>query len=139
MKDKILVVEKTASASRIGHVLDELGLYTHVHISGVEQKHPVDGILRVFDYRHERAEIKLDEYVVALLDGILFGHVHVWELIPVLKAEGIECVGISNMFWDLLQRSGATVSADRLSVHAYLRKDLPAIYAAARERKLIRV
>jgi len=135
MNGKILVIENnTRFFDGITRVLDELGFESYVHIIGVEQKQPVHGYLKAFDPKGDRTDVKLAEYLVALVDGVLFGHVHVWHLIPVLKAEGIECVGISNMFHDLLQRSGAIVSPERLQVFAYLRKDLPAIYAAARAR-----
>jgi hypothetical protein len=135
MSGKILVIENnTRFFDGITRVLDELGFESYVHIIGVEQKQPVHGLLKAFDPDGDRIDIKLAEYLVALVDGVLFGHVHVWQLIPELKAVGVECVGISNVFYDLLKRSGATVSPERQQVFAYLRKDLPAIYAAARAR-----
>src|SRR5262249_10925065 len=118
----------------IARVLDELGFKSHVRIIGVEQKQPVHGVLKAFDSNASKVDIKLSEYLVALVDGVLYGNVHVWTLIPELKAAGIECVGISNIFYDLLKRSGAIVSRERMQVFEYLRRDLPAIYAAARTR-----
>jgi len=135
MSDKILVIENDRRyLEGILRVLDELGFRSYVHIVGVEQKFPVDGVLKAVDLNHERIDIKLSEFLVALVDGVLYGHVHVWHLIPELRGAGIECVGISNTFYELLKRSGATVSPERLQAFAFLRKDLPTIYAAARAR-----
>jgi hypothetical protein len=135
MNDKILVVENnTRFITGILAVLDELRFTSRTHIIGVEETQPVGGVLRVFDGKGNRTSIRLNEYVIALVDGIAYGDIRIWDIVRLLKAQGIECVGISNMFYDLLRRSGATVSPDRKPVFDFLRKELPALYAAAREK-----
>jgi hypothetical protein len=139
MTDRILVIANNPSVEvRVIRVLNELRLNSHFCIIGVDDKRPVDGVLKAFDGRGKLINIKLEQFAVALVDGALFGDVHVWELIPVLKAHGIDCVGISNTFHELLQRSGAIVSEEKLQVYAFLRKELVGIHAAACERRRAR-
>ena len=138
MNGTILVIAAAPSIGRnVMRLLTELGFTSRVRVIGVQSKEPVNGILRAFAVDREPVEIKLDECVVALVDGVLFGEFRGWDLVPFLKAAGVECVGISNMYHDMLRQSGAAVSPDLVDTYAFLRNGLLEMYAAGCSRKQV--
>jgi hypothetical protein len=135
MNGTILVVAASPNLSRgIMRNLTELGHKTHVRIIGVQQKEPVDGILKAFAIDRKPIDIRLGECAVAFVDAILFGEIRGWDLIPFLKNGGVECFGISSMYRALMKQSGVTRSMDMLETYAFFREELPKVYAEACKR-----
>ena len=134
--NKILVIENSIRTSRTGPVLKELNLPLFDHIIGLSQKHPVDGVLYAIDIHRRLKEITLREYALALVDGSVHGSVRIPDIIQVLQSYGILCVGISNMYYDVLKHCGAIVSKERRQIYEFLRTELPGIYEDACRQKL---
>jgi hypothetical protein len=138
MNDKILVVVNTYNFGRsVTRLLTQQGYPSKLRISGVQSKEPVNGVLKTFAANQMPLNIKLSEYVVALLDGTLYGEIRGWELVAPLTAQGIVCVGISSNYAERLRfkENGATVFDDLLYTYDFLRNGLREVYVAACNRK----
>jgi len=138
MNDKILVVAEPYTFGRnLMSFLTKEGYPSKLRISGVRTKEPVDGILHAFAVNKKPVNIRLSEYVVALIDGTLYGDIRGWELVPFLQSEGIVCVGVSSKYIDRLRfkETGATVFEDLLYTYEFLREGLREVYVAACNRK----
>jgi len=138
MSDKILVVVNSYNFGRnLMSFLTHEGYASKLRISGVRSKEPIDGILKAFAANKSPVNIKLNEYVVALIDGTLYGEIRGWELVPSLQAAGIECLAISSIYADRMRfkDNGARVFEDLLYTYEFLRTGLRDLYTAACTRK----
>ncbi len=91
---KILLVEDDAECSlAISEALDQSGHTVTAVRSVVAIK---DGILDAVDLSHKPVAVALNDFHLALVDGQLPGAYQGWEVVPMLVAAGVICVGISS-------------------------------------------
>lgn len=136
MNEMLLVQDDAGVGKAMGKLLLANDYERLTWIGGVSGTDVIDGALQGLDIRRHPLTVNLSDYVLAFVDGDLkIGVAQGWTLVPILQQAGIICIGMSTIYGERLQQSGADHVIDPFKFQTFIEKDLARIYEDACARR----